>query len=404
MFGPFFLVLFPYLIYLWRAEKLPAKWKLGFGLAVGLAVLLWIASWGMAFIAYKIEPGFVQRLLDSQCSGSISLCFTLATLQRLSYIGGLLTLLGLLGPAFAFLIRMRDPQQTTDRPLTSIPNPTPFVMLLILLGAMLVLAPDFVFLRDLFMNRSNTIFKFYYQAWLLWSLASAFGAGVLLQKLRRGWGWGFGIGLAVVLFMALAFPVNGLPEKTNDFQIPAYEATLKAGREAGDPNALQHALQVWTLDGAKLIQNQYPDDAAAAKWLSTAPAGVVAEAVSPNSSYSDFGRISVYSGQPTVLGWSFHEQQWRGDLALQVSPIQNLTCRANFGTDAGRMVWDDIACLYQTNSWEEASEVITQYNIRYVVVGTLEHRSYRVSETKFKTYLKQVFQSGEVVIYEVPQD
>ncbi len=67
-------------------------------------------------------------------------------------------------------------------------------------------------------------------------------------------------------------------------------------------------------------------------------------------------------------------------------------------------VWDDIACLYQTNSWQEASEVITQYNIRYVVVGTLEHRSYRVSETKFKSYLKQVFQSGEVVIYEVPQD
>jgi uncharacterized membrane protein len=401
MFAPFFLVLFPYIIYLWRSEKQPVRWRLGLGIAAGFALLLWIVSWVLAFLAYKLNPTFIKSLLATQCSGSVGLCFTLATLRRLAYIGGLLTLLGLLGPAVAFLIPLRDEQESTDRPASSSINPLPFVMLLILLGAVLVIAPDFVFLRDLFGNRSNTIFKFYYQAWLLWSLAAAFGAGVLLQKLEGIWGWIYRPVLAIIIAIGLVFPVMGLPEKTNNFQIPAFKATLKAAKAAGDPHAIQTAMRVWTLDGAQLFQNQYPDDSAAARWLLTAPAGVVAEAVSRDT-YSDYGRMAVYSGQPTVLGWSFHEYQWRGDLTEQLSPIQNLTCRANDSDTSARTRSDDMACLYQTRNWDEASEILAQYDIRYVVVGTLEGRSYRVSETKFKTYLKPVFQSGNVVVYEVP--
>jgi YYY domain-containing protein len=401
MFAPLFLALMAYLVYLWRAEKRPANWKLGFGIGLGLAVLLWIVSWGLALLAYKLQPGIVGSLINSQCSGSISLCFGLTLMRRLSYIGGLLTLLGLLGPALAFIVPIRDQQQTTDRPSSSVINPMPFVLMLIILGTLLVLAPDFVFLRDLFYNRSNTIFKFYYQAWLLWSLAAAFGAVALLQKLRGAWGWVYRIGLVLVLFMALVFPVLGLPDKTNDFQIPAFLQNLKAAQVAGDPVALQTTARVWTLDGGQLFQRQYPDDAAAARWLSTAPAGVIAEAVSKDA-YSDYGRMAVYSGQPTVLGWWWHEYQWRGSVSDLVSPIQNLTCRANFSYDSRRMRSDDVSCLYETSSWDEASEIIAQYNIRYVVVGTLERRDYRVNELKFQQHLTTVFQQGQVVIYEVP--
>jgi uncharacterized membrane protein len=37
------------------------------------------------------------------------------------------------------------------------------VLLLVLLGAGLTLAPEFVYLRDQFGTRMNTIFKFYFQ-------------------------------------------------------------------------------------------------------------------------------------------------------------------------------------------------------------------------------------------------
>jgi YYY domain-containing protein len=403
MFGPLFLPLLAYLVYLWRAEKRRRDWKWGFGLAVGLALFLWLFSWILAFLALKLQPGAVSGFLASECSGSAALCFALTSVRRLSYIGGLLTLLGLLGVALALLVETGNRKSHSDETRESlVSHPMPFVLMLITLGTVLVIAPEFVFLRDLFVNRMNTIFKFYYQAWLMWSLVAAFGAAVLWQKLRAGWGWVFRIGLLIVLIMALAYPVFGLPAKTDSFQLPAFARNLKTTQAAGDPAALLTAARVWTLDGSQLFQEQYPDDSAAARWLLNAPEGVIAEAFNKTSSYTDYARMSVYSGDPTVLGWWYHEWQWRGNLDELVSPITDLTCKAQDSYDSRRMRSDDISCLYQTNSWDVASEVITQYNIRYVVIGTLERRDYHINEVLFQQHLKQVFQQGQVVIYEVP--
>ena len=40
--------------------------------------------------------------------------------------------------------------------------------------------------------------------------------------------------------------------------------------------------------------------------------GVILEATKPDASYTEYARISTYSGLPTVLGWPMHEAQWRG--------------------------------------------------------------------------------------------
>jgi uncharacterized membrane protein len=248
----------------------------------------------------------------------------------------------------------------------------------------------------------NTIFKFYYQAWWMWSLVAAFGVAVLWQNLHRGWAWGFRVSLLIVLVMALAYPVFALPAKTNDFQLNAFADNFKAAQAANDPAALQTAARVWTLDGAQLFQTQYPDDAAAAKWLLNAPEGVIAEAFNKTSSYTDYSRMSVYSGDPTVLGWWYHEWQWRGNLDNLVSPITDLSCKAKDSFDPRRMRSDDLSCLYETNNWSVASQVINQYNIRYVVVGTLERSDYHINEALFQQHLKPVFQQNQVVIYEVP--
>jgi uncharacterized membrane protein len=402
MFAPLFLAIMSFLAYLWRMGKRPARWRSGFGLAAGTALFLWIFSWLLAFVAYKLQPAFVGGLINSQCSGSILLCFTLTTARRFSYIGGVLTLLALLGPTLAFLIPIHEKRSASSHTPRIDLEPTPFILLLIFLGTMLVLAPDFVFLRDLFMTRSNTIFKFFYQAWMMWSLAGAFGVAILLQELQGKWAVVYRVGLALILILALAFPLLGLPNKTNDFQFPAFLQTLKARQAAGDKSAMQDAARVWTLDGSILFSKQYPDDAAAARWLLTAPPGVIAEAAG-NDAYSDYGRMAVYSGQPNILGWWWHEYQWRGTLSQIASPLTNLTCRANF-TISGlpRSRADDLGCLYESNKWDIASEVITQYNIRYVVIGTLERRDYHFNELIFQQHLSQVFKQGQVVIYEIP--
>jgi uncharacterized membrane protein len=207
---------------------------------------------------------------------------------------------------------------------------------------------------------------------------------VLLQNLRGAWNWVYRIGLTLVLFMALVYPILGLHTKTNDFQIPTFTENLKAARVAGDPHAWQTAAQVWTLDGGAFFEKIEPDDMAAAAWLRTAPYGIIVEATKPDASYSDYARISTYSGLPTVLGWPMHEGQWRGTYVPQGTRL------------------DDIRRLYETTSWEEAQAVLSQYGIRYVCIGTLEQKTYRVNESKFQRYLTPVFQQGLVTIYEVP--
>ena len=139
------------------------------------------------------------------------------------------------------------------------------------------------------------------------------------------------------------------------------------------------------------MQRNSPDEAAAMAWLRQAPLGVVAEAV--GGSYTTFGRMASHTGQPTVLGWEFHEIQWRG------------------GTKEMGSRKADIERLYCTPSWGEARQILEQYHIRYVVVGIKERVEYAaddqscptgLSETKFIRNLPAAFEQGDLTIYEVP--
>ena len=124
-----------------------------------------------------------------------------------------------------------------------------------------------------------------------------------------------------------------------------------------------------------------PDDYQAIQFMKQLDEGVVAEAV--GGQYSEFARISTFTGLPTVLGWPGHEGQWR-DQALQGSREQ------------------DIETLYSTPDWVTAQDIINRYHIQYVVVGNLERTAYRVNEDKFNRFLKPIFQQGSVTVYEAP--
>ncbi len=163
----------------------------------------------------------------------------------------------------------------------------------------------------------------------------------------------------LVLIVGLTYPALGVFNKTNNFNPPFARS----------------------LDDFTRIQRENPDEAAGILWLKSAPDGIVAEAV--GNAYSNYARISIYTGLPTVLGWGNHEGQWR-DTALQGSRK------------------DDIQILYTTSDWVTTQEIINRYNIRYMFVGNLERSTYPVNEEKFNRFLKPVFQQGSVTIYEAP--
>jgi YYY domain-containing protein len=368
MFGPLFVPILAYLIYVSLSRTRRANWGLAILLAVGFTILLWVFSWTLGWVAFDRDPAFAPQYLASQGITNTATFFNAALSRRFSYIGGLLSLLLILIPTIAFLTGEQrsiplDESQTSSGAGAPSPSNNPastFIFLLIGLAGVLVLVPDFIYLHDQFGTRLNTIFKFYYQAWLLWSLAAAFGTAILLQKLRGVWDWGFRIGLVVLLGMSLTYPVLSLANKTNNFN-PPYG---------------------WTLDDFTRIQRATPDEAAAIEWLRSAPFGVLVEAV--GGSYTGYARISTYTGLPTVLGWPGHESQWRGDSAPQ------------------GMRQDDVILLYNTSNWQTALDILNKYNIRYVYIGGLERSTYLVQEDKFRRNLIQVFQQGDVTVYQLP--
>ncbi len=71
------------------------------------------------------------------------------------------------------LVCWRTAWQCPDQPARA------FVLWAAAAGALVVFGADVVYLRDPFENRMNTIFKFYYQAWVIWGTMAAYGVWVL---------------------------------------------------------------------------------------------------------------------------------------------------------------------------------------------------------------------------------
>ncbi len=119
-----------------------------------------------------------------------------------------------------------------------------FAMLLIFAGIGLTLLVEFVFLHDSFSARMNTIFKFYYQGWVMMGLASAFALWWLGTRLKTPIGRTLVLaGAIIVIGAGMIYPLMAIPTRAGEF--------------SGEPN----------LDGASGIAQAHPDDWAAIEWL-----------------------------------------------------------------------------------------------------------------------------------------
>lgn len=391
MFAPLLVPIFLWLGHIWQQNKKDLSIKSGIKFAGGVVLgltLLMVLVMSLANMAQIVGQSMSNsmNIRTSQMGekiteyagkffanqggiGSQLLADTLV--QRLQSPGTWITLLLILTGTWALLIYFGKEQASAPVELATdaLPefaveedvNPNGFVLLLVLLGAGLTLFPEYFYLLDGFGTRMNTIFKFYFQAWILWGLAAAFGFTVLWHELRGVKARIVKPVLVFILIAALAYPAIMLPAKI------AYVS-------GGNPIRLN-------LNGLSSYYSQ--DDRDSFSWLNQAEYGVVLEATGPQYR-PDFARAGTYSGLPTVLGWAGHEGQWRGGYT-------------EIGSRAA-----DIEQIYTTNDWEQTKSLLMRYNIRYVYIGSTERSAYRVNETKFKANLTQVFANSTVIIYEVP--
>ncbi|MGM0399893.1 MAG: DUF2298 domain-containing protein [Chloroflexota bacterium] len=244
---------------------------------------------------------------------------------------------------------------------------TSFALLLVIVGFALTGSVEFIFLRDIFGTRMNTVFKFYYQAWVLLAIASAYGVFYVLHRWEQVVSMlgrvATGTWLAVTAILLLA----GM-----SYTVAA--TVSKAGGFRGEP----------TLDGTRYVREHRKADYEAIQWLKTnaPPGSVLVEA--PGGSYSEYNWISAHTGIPTLLGWGGHELQWRGNY-----------------DEAGRRE-PDIATIYQSLDGAQKRQLLEKYEVDFVYVGSLERKKYELSPDMidaFDRLMQRCYEGDGIIIY-----
>jgi YYY domain-containing protein len=231
-------------------------------------------------------------------------------------------------------------------------------------------------------GRMNTVFKFYLQVWLLFSVAGALALAWIWDEFeqwsdawRRGWQL---IGTALLASVAL-FMMLGVTAKIQDRMAPDAPHSLDGMAY------MEYAL--YYDQGQEL---HLEEDYAAIRWLQEnvqgSPVIVEAQVVE----YRWGSRISVNTGLPAVLGWNWHQRQQR-----EFVPGNDIWARA-----------EDITAFYSGGERDEIVAFLQKYDVRYIILGELERAYYpQPGILKFGAWegvlWEEVFRIDDTVIYRV---
>lgn len=437
VFGPLLLALAAYLIVEARRGATTGRqnWRLA-GKAVGaifagLTLLMLLLTLAGAAAPIHLSP--VSRILE--VAGGLGPGLAHVLNRHIAYgwttlilLVGLLLVIGRLFPPAAKGSdeTVQDGQRITYAPAGG------FALLLIGMGLCLTLVPEFVYLRDNFGGRINTVFKFYYQTWTLWSIAVAYAVYSIVfdraaHRPRAGLRLIFAVAFAISLLAGLLYTALGInhraiietgrhgadniysppPDWENPVRHVAAGAVVEAGailysdgrlNDAGQSSIIQSyesglvedrgegisILKTLTLDGWNSYAN--PRDREAIDCLRDRVGrgdAVVGEAVRDayNSSY---GRVGALTGIPIVLGWVNHERQWRGP---------------TYGAIAGARE-QDMQALYAAVDMNQVKDIIDRYGIDYILFGSTERSQFgNLGEELFLDHLPIVCEAGESRIY-----
>ena len=247
----------------------------------------------------------------------------------------------------------------------------PLVWIMVV-GVSLLTFVEFVFVDDFFgppYERMNTVFKLHYQAWTLLGIASGPGLVLVWHRLRLAKA---GVGrFGRIIFVGVLFPLAAL-----SVTYPIHASLMKA----------QASPVTGSLDGLAAARASRPTEVAVADWMRvTAPRNaVLLEA--PGRAYSGDSRISTWTGIPTVVGWTQHQELWRG-------AQEQISARVA-----------DVDLAYTTNDPETFRAVVDRYGVTHVIFGDSERRRYgKEAEARLHKRFGAVFKVGTTSVFEVNQ-
>jgi len=235
-----------------------------------------------------------------------------------------------------------------------------FVMILIALSYFLLLGSELLFIGDYFDNRMNTIFKLYYQIWILFGLVSSYIIYYFWFTNKSNWVF-IRISNRIIFSFFIVFSIISI------YYAPAaINSKIDWNNSKLSFNGLQY-----------LEDNEYKS---IMFLISEADSSqVLLEAV---GEWFDMGLISRSTGIPNIINWPGHQLQWRND-SNEIFQRQN-----------------HVKEIYQTQDINLTKNLISKYNVKYIYVGDRERKKYGESGLKkFDLFLEIIFQEGEIIIY-----
>lgn len=232
------------------------------------------------------------------------------------------------------------------------------VLLFTTTGILLIFGTEFFFVLDSFGSRMNTIFKAYYQIWILFSISSPIGIYLIIKHLHSffpKWKFIYSTLLAITFISAISYPTAVL---------------------------ISTSQNTFTLDGMFDLKINNPEEYEAIKWLQShrKPGDVILETWGQD--YTEHSRFSAFTGMATIMGWPGHQLQWRGNSIEHQSRLKN------------------IDKIYLGKDKNVLNKLINKYKINYIILGNREKNKYNIKNLEnLSGSIKLVYSNNTTQIY-----
>ena len=256
-------------------------------------------------------------------------------------------------------------QKSLYRLLKGLTLPDLFAAIMGLCAIGLVLIPELVYVRDIYENgnaRANTMFKLTYQAYIMFGMTMIYAIFRLLIIGKNKI-------LKVLAVIGLIFFVWTCGYFGNSVHSWFGGAT--------DPS------QYKGLNATAFLETDFSEDVGGIKWLKENVKDVEVVLEANGDSYSEYERVSAMTGLPTIMGWYVHEWLWRGNLEDINSKIA------------------DIENVYTSTDAAHVKELLEEYDVSYIFVGSCERKKYgeSLNNDMLKSMGEVVYQDDEWQTY-----
>ncbi|MCR4923265.1 MAG: hypothetical protein K5931_04580 [Lachnospiraceae bacterium] len=244
-------------------------------------------------------------------------------------------------------------------------------MAIALCGIGLIITPEILYVKDIYgdkYQRYNTMFKFTYQAFILFGLLIGISIAVFSGKrfLARSYS-------VIVTFLAF---VSGT------------YILLSSYLWMGNVWDVNERKDISAFDFLKKGSNSYGIEWEAIEKLNEDKREVINIAEGSGDSYSDVCKLSVFTGANTVVGWNVHEWLWR----------------SNWDIVGSRQ--DELRRFFECGEPEYCRNFLEKYDIDYIYIGPKERENYRIWTAGFENFASEIWQDQEnnTTLYKIDKE